>query len=89
MHDELLFEVRPGRLQEAAAAIRRAMEGAGGPGFSVPLRVKLRAGPAWGSLAPLALGDGGCATPAPHAHPRPAPPPEQEQQPWQAAAPAG
>ncbi len=45
VHDELVFEVREGELKEAAAAIKRQMEGA--YELAVPLVVEMKAGPNW------------------------------------------
>lgn len=52
MHDELVFEVRQRDVAAVAALVRECMEGA--VLLAVPLRVKLSAGPSWGSLTPLA-----------------------------------
>ncbi|HCC47829.1 MAG TPA: DNA polymerase I [Elusimicrobia bacterium] len=45
VHDELVFEVRAGQLAEAAAIIRKEMEGA--YKLSVPLKADLKTGPNW------------------------------------------
>jgi hypothetical protein len=52
VHDELVFEVRQRDVAAVAALVRECMEGA--VLLAVPLRVKLSAGPSWGSLTPLA-----------------------------------
>jgi len=51
IHDELLFEVRDGILNETAGAIRKVMEEV--YTLSVPLRVEASAGKSWGELKPL------------------------------------
>ena len=43
IHDELLFEVDPGRMREAVVAIQEEMENAW-PGLAVPLKVTFKAG---------------------------------------------
>ena len=56
IHDELLFEVDAAQLQAAARLVKRLMEGVAAVfGLSVPLPVKLSAGPSWGALQPLQL----------------------------------
>ena len=45
VHDELVFEVRKGGLKEAAAVIKRGMEGA--YALSVPLVADFKSGPNW------------------------------------------
>jgi DNA polymerase-1 len=45
VHDELVFEVRRGRLPEAARLIKKEMEGA--YRLSVPLRADLKTGENW------------------------------------------
>lgn len=51
IHDELLLEVNPMMVREAAALVRSSMEGAAC--LKVPLRVKLEVGKTWGSLKPF------------------------------------
>lgn len=51
IHDELLLEVNPVMVREAAALVRSSMEGAAC--LKVPLRVKLQVGRTWGSLKPF------------------------------------
>jgi len=51
IHDELLLEVNPVMVREAAALVRSSMEGAAC--LKVPLRVKLQVGKTWGSLKPF------------------------------------
>lgn len=53
IHDELLFEVHKSRLQEFAVLIRQVMEEAWP--LSVPLPIKLRAGPNWGQMKTLTV----------------------------------
>jgi DNA polymerase I len=50
VHDELVFEVDRDRVQEAAEAVRREMEGA--YELSVPLRADVGWGPNWAEAAP-------------------------------------
>jgi DNA polymerase theta len=51
VHDELLFEVDSAVLPAAARVVRETMEAAAGTWrLSVPLPVKLSAGPSWGEL---------------------------------------
>jgi DNA polymerase-1 len=45
VHDELVFEVRRGKLPAAAALIRKEMEGA--YKLAVPLKADLKTGPNW------------------------------------------
>ena len=45
VHDELVFEVKRGKLPEAAALIKKEMEGA--YKLSVPLKADLKTGPNW------------------------------------------
>ena len=45
VHDELVFEVREGKVREAAAVIKKAMEGA--YELAVPLKADFKAGPNW------------------------------------------
>ena len=49
VHDELLFEVAEGAVDETAAAVRRVMEGAAMPAIAldVPLVVDAGHGPTW------------------------------------------
>ncbi|MGE3636379.1 MAG: DNA polymerase, partial [Sandaracinaceae bacterium] len=53
VHDEVLFEVAPSDLAEAARIGARAMREAFA--LEVPLRVGAKAGPSWADLEPLAL----------------------------------
>ncbi|KXZ52413.1 hypothetical protein GPECTOR_9g457 [Gonium pectorale] len=48
VHDELVFEVESGLLPAVAALVRQVLEGQ--VALSVPLPVKLSAGPSWGEL---------------------------------------
>jgi DNA polymerase-1 len=50
VHDELVFEVGPGRVEEAAALVRREMEGA--YALSVPLQADLGWGLNWAEAVP-------------------------------------
>lgn len=51
VHDELLFEVSAGAVDEVCSLVRRVMEGARQAwGLSVALPVKLGVGPSWGQL---------------------------------------
>ncbi|WIA38253.1 hypothetical protein OEZ86_001594 [Tetradesmus obliquus] len=51
VHDELIFEVRHSHLHQAAALVRRVMEGQAGLwGLRVGLPVRLQQGPSWGEL---------------------------------------
>ncbi|GAB4817305.1 hypothetical protein N2152v2_004351 [Parachlorella kessleri] len=52
IHDELLFEVDRGHLQQAGRLVRKCMEGVAA-GLTVTLPVTLSAGPSWGQLEPL------------------------------------
>ena len=54
IHDELLFECadEPGCVRAAGDLVRRVMEGAAA--LAVPLSVKLKVGPTWGSMRELA-----------------------------------
>jgi DNA polymerase-1 len=45
VHDELMFEVREGKIKEAAAVIKKEMEGA--YKLDVPLKADFKAGPNW------------------------------------------
>ena len=51
VHDELLFEVRQGREEEAAAVVRRVMAEAAEPALKldVPLDVEVGWGANWGA----------------------------------------
>jgi DNA polymerase theta len=52
VHDELIFEVRQSHLLQAAALVRRVMEGQAALwGLRVALPVRLQQGPSWGELA--------------------------------------
>jgi DNA polymerase I-like protein with 3'-5' exonuclease and polymerase domains len=52
VHDELIFEVRQPQLLQAAALVRRVMEGhAALWGLRVALPVRLQQGRSWGELA--------------------------------------
>ncbi|XP_039027780.1 helicase and polymerase-containing protein TEBICHI isoform X1 [Hibiscus syriacus] len=51
VHDELVLEVDPSVVEEAAELLRVSMENA--VSLLVPLRVKLNVGKTWGSLKPL------------------------------------
>ncbi|KAJ4750728.1 DNA polymerase I [Rhynchospora pubera] len=51
VHDELVLEVEPRFVVEAAKLVQKSMEGAAS--LLVPLRVKLMVGKTWGSLEPL------------------------------------
>ena len=53
IHDELIFEVRHGILKEASRLIRETMESA--YGLSVPVIVRVKAGPNLGALAAVEL----------------------------------
>ncbi|KAH7283331.1 hypothetical protein KP509_34G001800 [Ceratopteris richardii] len=53
IHDELLLEVDKAALPEVSKYLRSCMEGAAS--LKVPLRVKLQAGPRWGSLQRLEI----------------------------------
>ncbi|KAL1128002.1 hypothetical protein V6Z11_A13G217700 [Gossypium hirsutum] len=50
VHDELVLEVDPSVIDEAASLLRTSMENA--VSLLVPLRVKLNVGKTWGSLKP-------------------------------------
>jgi DNA polymerase-1 len=51
VHDELLFEVPEGELEETAGLAVREMEGA--VELSVPLEVEAKQGPSWGEMRPM------------------------------------
>jgi len=53
LHDELVYEVRSSHLPAVAGIIKRSMETA--TRLAVSLPVKLRAGPAWGTMTDLDL----------------------------------
>lgn len=53
VHDELIFEVKDAQLKEAAALIKKEMEGA--YRLSVPLVAELKAGPNWRDMKKLVL----------------------------------
>ncbi|XP_069798363.1 DNA polymerase nu isoform X2 [Narcine bancroftii] len=58
IHDELLFEVEHGQIQEAAGLVKRTMESlrsveAVGVHLKVPLKVSLSTGKTWGSMKEL------------------------------------
>jgi DNA polymerase theta len=68
IHDELLVDVAPEAAAAAAALLLACMEGAPaalGKPLSVPLRVKIKAGPSWGEAQAAAELDVGAAPPAP------------------------
>lgn len=51
IHDELLFEVKETHVHQAAAVVRRVMEGqAANWGLRAPLPVRIQQGPSWGEL---------------------------------------
>ena len=49
VHDELVFEVRDGKVKEAAAVIKKEMEAA--YALSVPLLAELKQGPNWRDMS--------------------------------------
>jgi DNA polymerase-1 len=51
VHDELVFEVPEGEVEQASAVIRNVMERAAEPAvtLSVPLGVDIGTGPNWGA----------------------------------------
>ncbi|KAK0570772.1 hypothetical protein LWI29_006315 [Acer saccharum] len=51
VHDELVLEVDPSVIKEAALLLRKSMESAAL--LLVPLHVKLKVGRTWGSLVPF------------------------------------
>ena len=53
LHDELIYEVNVAHVTVVASIIKRCMESA--TRLSVKLPVKLKAGPAWGSMTDLDL----------------------------------
>ncbi|XP_022996478.1 helicase and polymerase-containing protein TEBICHI isoform X2 [Cucurbita maxima] len=53
VHDELVLEVDPSVVKEAAALLQKSMENAAS--LLVPLQVKLKVGRTWGSLEPFLL----------------------------------
>jgi DNA polymerase I-like protein with 3'-5' exonuclease and polymerase domains len=54
VHDDVVLEVDAAALPRVAALVRAVMEGAGAAaGVTVPLAVRLRAGPDWHNLADL------------------------------------
>ncbi|XP_022131667.1 helicase and polymerase-containing protein TEBICHI isoform X3 [Momordica charantia] len=53
VHDELVLEVDPSMVKEAAALLQISMENAAS--LLVPLQVKLKVGRSWGSLEPFVL----------------------------------
>lgn len=53
VHDEVLFEVPDGELEECARTASEAMRTAFD--LEVPLRVGCKAGPSWGELTPIAI----------------------------------
>jgi DNA polymerase-1 len=55
VHDELLFEVPEGEVEQLAATVRETMEGA--VPLDVPLTVDVKVGPDWESMTPLTRGD--------------------------------
>ncbi|CAN0907001.1 Helicase and polymerase-containing protein TEBICHI [Linum grandiflorum] len=55
VHDELVVEADPSVIKEAASLLQMSMENA--VLLRVPLLVKLRVGPTWGSLEPLKAGN--------------------------------
>ena len=52
VHDELVFEVKEGRLAEAVALTSRSMRAAAKDLKQVELDVKIMVGPSWGDLQP-------------------------------------
>ncbi|GLU01406.1 hypothetical protein SLE2022_187150 [Rubroshorea leprosula] len=54
VHDELVLEVEPSVIKEAALLLQMSMESAAS--LLVPLRVKLKVGTTWGSLEPFSAG---------------------------------
>ncbi|XP_053664088.1 DNA polymerase theta [Anopheles marshallii] len=54
MHDELIYEVPRKQLPKVAKILKSSMENCAK--LSVPLRVKLKAGPSWGTMQELSLG---------------------------------
>jgi len=53
LHDELIYEVNSAHLSEVAGIVKHCMESA--TQLSVMLPVKLKAGPAWGTMTDLDL----------------------------------
>jgi len=53
LHDELIYEVNSTHVSDVASIIKRCMELA--TQLSVKLPVKLKAGPAWGTMTDLEL----------------------------------
>uniref|UniRef100_A0A182QX53 DNA polymerase theta n=1 Tax=Anopheles farauti TaxID=69004 RepID=A0A182QX53_9DIPT len=53
LHDELIYEVPRNQLQKVAKILRSSMENCAK--LSVPLRVKLKAGPTWGTMQELKI----------------------------------
>ncbi|XP_052896497.1 DNA polymerase theta [Anopheles moucheti] len=54
MHDELIYEVPRKQLPKVAKILKSSMENCAK--LSVPLRVKLKTGPTWGTMQELSLG---------------------------------
>uniref|UniRef100_A0A182JNC4 DNA polymerase theta n=1 Tax=Anopheles christyi TaxID=43041 RepID=A0A182JNC4_9DIPT len=54
MHDELIYEVPRNLLHKVAKILKSSMENCAK--LSVPLRVKLKAGPSWGTMQELTVG---------------------------------
>ena len=50
IHDELIFEVESGRVEELQRLVRHAMQEAHGMELRVPLLVQIKVGPSWGEL---------------------------------------
>uniref|UniRef100_A0A182PQA8 DNA polymerase theta n=1 Tax=Anopheles epiroticus TaxID=199890 RepID=A0A182PQA8_9DIPT len=53
MHDELIYEVPRNQLHKVAKILKSSMENCAK--LSVPLRVKLKAGPSWGTMQELTI----------------------------------
>uniref|UniRef100_A0A182NH52 DNA polymerase theta n=1 Tax=Anopheles dirus TaxID=7168 RepID=A0A182NH52_9DIPT len=54
LHDELIYEVPRSQLHKVAKILKSSMENCAK--LSVPLRVKLKAGPSWGTMQELKVG---------------------------------
>ena len=50
IHDDIVWEADEDFAEEAKGIIKRVMEGAAPPDFSVPLKVDFKIGKKWGSL---------------------------------------
>lgn len=58
VHDELVFEVDNGVLDESIARLKQVMEAQPFPGFDLPLVVVVAVGQRYGSLQPYGVEDG-------------------------------